>query len=121
MSFRKTVFVLALVGASIPVAFANSGVNSAGGEKGFDFHDTPSLKSRADVQKELEDYRKNPTTTDGGKLVAWSSIYIFPQHRYDFKDGKAVHTDTLNGHDSPKPSLTLTADERVAKNRMQGM
>lgn len=121
MLFRKTVFVLALVGASIPAAFASSGVNVAGGEKGFDFHDTPSLKSRADVQKELEASRKNPTIADGGKLLAGGALYLFPQHSFAFKDGKAIHTDSLKDHDSPKPSLTLTPEERMAKMRMQGM
>ena len=121
MLFRKTVFVLALVGASIPAAFANSGVNVIGGEKGFDFHDMPSLKSRAEVLKERETYRKNPTMADGGKWLASGAHYVFPQHSFAFKDEKFVHTDTLKGHDSPKPSLSMTPDERAVKNRMQGM
>ena len=121
MLIRKTVFALALVGASVPAAFANSGISIVGGEKGFEFHDTPSLKSRADVQNELAASRKNPTIADGGKLLAGGALYLFPQHSLAFKDGKFAHTDTLNHDDKPKPSLTMTPDERRAKDRLQGM
>ena len=52
MSLRKTVFVLALVSASIPAAFASSSNTFVGGEIGFDFHAMSGTKSRADVLKE---------------------------------------------------------------------
>lgn len=120
MLLRKTAFALALIGASVPAAFANNGMSIVGGEKGVEFHDTPSLKSRADVQKELDASRKNPTIADGGKSLAGGALYIFPQHSMTFKDGKAVHTDNLN-HDTPKPSLTMTPDERQAAARLQGL
>jgi hypothetical protein len=120
MLIRKTVVALALIGASVSAAFANSGISIVGGEKGFEFHDTPSLKSRADVQNELAASRKNPTIADGGKSLAGGALYVFPQHSFAFKDGKSVHTDTLN-HYTPKPSLTMTPDERRAQIRLQGL
>lgn len=109
MLFRKSVFILALVSASIPAAFANTGITWTGGEQGFEFHVMPSTKSRADVQKELEAFRKNPVTADGATLVGGE--YIPPQHSYAFQGGKLVHTDTLP-HNTPKPSLMMTEAER---------
>lgn len=120
MLFHKTVIALALVGAAIPAAFANGGVTLVGGEKAFEFHDTPSPKTRDEVQKELQAYRKNPVMADGGKSLAGGAVYVFPQHSYALKDGKFVHTDTLK-HDTPKPSLTMTPDERRARDRLQGL
>jgi hypothetical protein len=111
MLFRKTVFALALVGAALPAAFANSGSTWTGGEQSFEFHAMPSTMSRADVQKELEDFRKNPVTSDGSTLVGGEGGYVGPQHSYAFKGGKLVHTDTLP-HNSPKPSLAMTDVER---------
>ncbi len=111
MSFRKTVFVLALVSASIPAAFANSGSTWVGGEVGFESHPVQSSKSRADVQKEFEAFRANPVTSDGGTLVGGEVGYILPQHSYAFQGGKLVHTDTIP-HNTPKPSLAMTDAER---------
>ena len=120
MLIRKTLFALALVGASVPAAFANNGLSIVGGEKVFEFHDTPRLKSRVDVQNELVASRKNPTIADGGKLLAGGAIYISPQHSYAFKGGNLVHTDTLS-HNSPKPSLVMTPVEKEAQIRLQGL
>ncbi len=78
MLFHKTVFALALAGAALPAAFANSGSNWIGGERGFEFHAGQSTKSSADVQKELEAFRKNPVTADGGTLVGRDARYIPP-------------------------------------------
>lgn len=111
MSFRKTVFVLALVSASIPAAFANSGSTWVGGEAGFESHPVQSNKSRAVVRQELEAFRANPVTADGGTLVGGEAGYIRPQHSYAFQGGKLVHTDTI-AHNTPKPSLVTTDAER---------
>lgn len=111
MSFRKTVFVLALVSASIPAAFANGGSTWVGGEAGFDSHPVQSNKSRAVVQKEFETFRANRLTSDGGTLVGGEAGYIRAQHSYAFQEGKLVHTDTI-AHNTPKPSLAMTNAER---------
>lgn len=76
MLFRKTIFALALTGAVLPAAFANSGVTWVGGERGFEFHAQKSTKSRAEVQKELEAFRQNPVTADGGSLTGRDAGYI---------------------------------------------
>lgn len=110
MSFRKTVFVLTLVSASIPAAFATSG-NTRGGEVAFENHPVQVGKSRADVQKELKAFRANPVTSNGATLRGGDFDSTFPQHSYAFQDGKLVHTDTLS-HNAPKPSLAMTDAER---------
>ncbi|WP_096699580.1 DUF4148 domain-containing protein [Polaromonas sp. AER18D-145] len=111
MLFRKTVFALALAGAALPAAFANSGSTWVGGELGFETHAVQSTKSRADVQQELQAFRQNPVAADGGRLVGGEAGYIHPQHSYAFQGGKLVHTDTI-AHNTPKPSLAMTDAER---------
>jgi hypothetical protein len=111
MLFRKTVFTLALAGASISAAFASSGSTWVGGEAGFEIHPVQSTKSRADVQREFEAFRKNPVTAEGGTAVGGEAGYIPPQHTYAFRGGKLVHTDSL-AHNTPKPSLAMTDAER---------
>lgn len=111
MSFRKTVFILALVSSSIPAAFASSGTTFVGGEIGFESHAMPGNKSRADVQKEFLAFRKNLMTTDGGTYVGGEVGYIAPQHSYAIVGGKLLHTDSIN-HNMQKPSLTMTDAER---------
>ena len=111
MSLRKTVFMLALVSASIPAAFASSGSTFVGGENSFETHAMPGSKTRADVQKELLAFRKNPVTADGGMLVGAELGYTFPQHSYAFQGGKLVHADSI-AHNTSRPSLAMTDTER---------
>ena len=111
MSLRKTVFMLALVSASIPAAFASSGSTFVGGENSFETHAMPGSKTRADVQKELQAFRKNPVTADGGMLVGAELGYTFPQHSYAFQGGKLVHADSIT-HNTSRPSLAMTDTER---------
>lgn len=111
MFFRKTVFASALVLAAVPAAFASSGSTWVSGERGFEFHASTSTKSRADVQKELEAFRKNPVAADEGKIVNTDTGYIAPRHSYAFQGGKLVHADSM-AHNTPKPSLAMTDAER---------
>lgn len=111
MSFRKTVFVIALVSSSIPVAFATNGNTLVGGEAAFEHHSFQSNKSRADVRKELDAFRANPVTSFGATLRGGDVGYTYPQHSYAFQDGKLVHTDTIS-HNTAKPSLAMTDAER---------
>ena len=114
MSFRKTVFALTLVGAAIPAAFATTGITQVGGEKGIESHTMPITKSRADVQKELAEFRKTPVGADGGIFMGGEAGYVAPQHSYAFRGGKLVHVDTMN-HNKPKPNVTFTEQERTAR------
>lgn len=111
MSIRNTAFALALAGAAIPAAFAGSGSTWVGGELGFETHAVQSGTSRAEVQKELLAFRNSPVTADGGMIVGGEAGYVPPQHSYAFRGGALVHTDRLP-HNTPKPSLTMSAAER---------
>jgi len=113
MFFRKTLFALALVGAAISAAFANSDTGWAGNERevGIQANTNTSKKSRADVQKELEAFRKNSVTADGGTTVDTNIGYINPQHSYVFQGGKLTHTDNIV-HTTPKPSIAMTDSDR---------
>lgn len=113
MSIRKTIVALALVGAAIPAAFASSDAIWLGSDRGFVAYPgtSNSTKSRAEVQQELEAFRKNPFTADGTKIVNTDKGFISPQHSYAFQGGNLVHTDSL-AHDTSKPSLVMTDAEK---------
>ena len=111
MLFRQTVFALALAGAAIPAAFASNGSAPMRGEQGFETHAMQSTWSRADVQRELADFRKNPMTAEGGTFTQGETGYVFPQHSYDFKGGKLVHSDNI-AHNTPRPARVMTHEER---------
>lgn len=113
MLFRKTLFALALAGIVIPPAFANSDSGWAGNERGVGIQTSSNIipKSRADVQKELEAFRKNPFTADGTKIVNTEIGIISPRHSYGFQGGKYAHTDNI-AHTTPKPSVVMTDSDR---------
>jgi hypothetical protein len=67
MKFRFS--LIALVSAVSLPALATSGITPVGGEAGFTTHAMPSTKSRADVIKELEAWKRNPVTADGWREV----------------------------------------------------
>ena len=67
MKFRFS--LIALVSAVSLPALATSGITPVGGEAGFTTHAMPSTKSRADVIKELEAWKRNPVTSDGWREV----------------------------------------------------
>ena len=107
MLIRKTMLALALAGAAVPAAFANGGH-----DRPFESSAASSTKSRSDVQKELEAFRKNPVGAGGGILSDRDARFITPQHSYGFQNGALVHTDKLP-HDTPKPELSpLTEEQR---------
>ena len=106
MLIRKTVFALALVGATIPAAFANGGY-----ERPFKSTADTSTKSRSDVQQELEAFRKNPVGAGGSILSNRDARFITPPHSYGFENGALVHTDKLS-HDTPKPDLSPLTDQQ---------
>ena len=107
MLIRKTMLALALAGAAVPAAFANGGH-----DRPFESSAIASTKSRSDVQKELEAFRKNPVGAGGSILSDRDARFITPQHSYGFQNGALVHTDKLP-HDTPKPELSpLTEEQR---------
>jgi len=75
MKFRFS--LIALVSAVSLPALATSGITPVGGEAGFTTHAMPSAKSRADVIKELEAWKRNPVTADGWREVGGDAGWIF--------------------------------------------
>jgi hypothetical protein len=107
MLIRKTVLALALAGAAVPAAFANGGY-----ERPFESSASASTKSRSDVQKELEAFRRNPAGAGGSVLSDRDARFITPQHSYGFQNGTLVHTDNIP-HNTPMPArLAMTDAER---------
>ena len=112
MFFKKTVFVLALVGATIPVAFANSGSTPVGGEKGFETHKMPITKSRAEVKKEAQAVRNHLAAEHGVTQVNSEAGSALTQHSHSLQNGTLVNT-TAAPSVSAKPSLEMTGmDQR---------
>ena len=108
MLIHKTVLVLTLIGAAVPAAFADGGY-----ERPFESSAIASTKSRSDVQKELEAFRKTPVSAGGSILSDRDARFITPQHSYGFQNGTLVHTDSI-AHDTSKPSnLAMTDAERL--------
>ncbi|ABM39831.1 DUF4148 domain-containing protein [Polaromonas naphthalenivorans] len=119
MSIRKIIVALTLAGAALPAAFANSAVTSVGNTRDADYPASTlysaSTKTRAEVMQELQAFRSNPVTADGGKIVNTERGFAPAQHSYAFEGGALVHTDKL-AHDTAKPSLVMTdADKRLQR------
>ena len=114
MFIRKTIVAMALVGAALPAAFANSHTGWAGNERGVSViqaNISASTKTRAEVVQELQTFRKNPVTADGSKLVDTERGFVPAQHSYAFQGGALVHADTV-AHNTAKPSTALTDDDK---------
>jgi hypothetical protein len=75
MKLRFNLLVLASA-ISLP-AFATSGFTPAPGEAGFTTHAMPSVKTRAEVIKELEAWKRNPVAADGWRHVDGEAGWVF--------------------------------------------
>lgn len=76
-------------------------------------------KSREDVAKELEAFRRNPVSADGqyryvGGDVGWAPV----PHGIALQGGTSVHADNFP-HNTPRPSLEMTPQEKREKERMR--
>jgi hypothetical protein len=72
----------------------------------------PTPKTRAQVVKELEEFRNNPISADGQyRFVGGEKQWETVMHSNDFRDGKVVHTDSFS-HDTLRPSLSMSAEEK---------
>ena len=92
MKFRFS--LIALVSAVSLPALATSGITPVAGEAGFTTHAMPSTKSRADVIKELEAWKRNPVTSDGWREVGGEAGWVFV----------GVTGDTRSAAKAEKPS-----------------
>ena len=80
----------------------------------------PTAKTRAEVMKELQEFRSNPVSADGQyRFVGGEKQWEAVMHSYDFRNGMLVHTDSIS-HDTPRPSVVMTAAERRAAEELYG-
>ena len=75
MKFRLSLIALVSI-ISLP-ALANPGYTFVPGEIGFVFHDLPSTRSRAEVVKELEAWKRNPVAASGWRNVGGEAGSVF--------------------------------------------
>ena len=103
MMFRKTVFALALAGAVLPAAFANSGRIWAGAEGKTHIapQQSQSETSRGDVKKGATMAQRN---AGAATISADGATNTSPQHSFGLQGGRLVHTDNLP-HNNAKPDL----------------
>ena len=80
----------------------------------------PTAKTRAEVMKELQEFRSNPVSADGQyRFVGGEKQWEAVMHSYDFRNGMLVHTDSIS-HDTPRPSVVMTAAEKRAAEELYG-
>jgi len=95
------------------MASADSVIHSVG-DGGAAFFPTHNMvgKTKEQVQKELMEFKRNPISADGQyRYVGGDQGWTFVQHEYAYLEGKWQHVDKLS-HDTPKPSLEMTPEER---------
>ena len=97
--------LIALVSAVSLPALATSGITAVPGEAGFTTHAMPSAKSRADVIKELEAWKRNPVTADGWREVGGEAGWVFVGTNNPSKTRAAVIAETIEARRNP-----VTAD-----------
>ncbi|WP_260292794.1 DUF4148 domain-containing protein [Sedimenticola hydrogenitrophicus] len=112
MSIKKSVIALTLSAFIVPAAFADNGWSWVDDQIGWTPHATPSSKSRAEVNQELEEFRNNPVDSAGWSYAGNELGYVPPQHSYGFEKGKVVHTDEFD-HGTPHPVTAMTDEERL--------
>lgn len=111
MSIHKSTFISSLIAAVALPALATSGTTVVNNDAGFKTHPMPSTVTRAQVQKELAEWRKNPVAGDGYREVGGDRGWEAPQHAYVFRNGTLVHADSID-HSAPKASIAMTRAER---------
>jgi hypothetical protein len=111
MLIRKTSLLASLTVAIALPAMATSGVTVVNSDAGFKTHPMPSTVTRAQVQIELTEWRKNPVAGDGYREVGGERGWEAPQHAYIFRNGSLVHADAID-HNAPKASIAMTRAER---------
>ena len=109
---KQTLVATAVAFVTIPAAFATSGITSANNERGYTTHAMPAGGlTRAQVQAERAAFMKNPVSADGARYVGGDTGWVYEGHKSEFRNGRLVHTDNFD-HNAPKPSLSMTPEER---------
>lgn len=92
-------------------------VGPGGSAKFYPDH-TSGQKSPQQIQKELDDFKRNPISADGVyRYVGGDQGWVLVPHEYAFRDGKWQHVDKLP-HNTPKPSTKMTPEEKKKRDAM---
>lgn len=102
MKFRFS--LIALVSAVSLPALATSGITPVPGEAGFTTHAMPSAKTRADVVKDLQAWKRNPVTADGWREVGGDAGWVFVGTNLPGKTRAAVIAETMQAKRNPVSS-----------------
>ena len=100
---------LVLSGQALAESVMHSGPD--GTVKYYPSHDS-SNKTTQQVQKELEEFKRNPISADGQyRYVGGDQGWVLIPHEYAYRDGKWQHVDKLQ-HNTPAPSVQMTPEEK---------
>ena len=94
-------------------AFAAEPVYPSNPERNFTTQSLPVARTRAEVMEELADFRKNPVSADRWQDVGGERGWASMPHKFAFIDGKFAHTEECDHSTPPKPSLSMTGEERA--------
>ncbi len=123
MSTKRFVMAVTVVASgafgavAASAALASSGVTPANTEAGYTTHPMSGAKTRAEVREELKAFQKNPVSADGWRWIGGEVGWSVEPHKYEFRNGKAIHADNLN-HNAPKPSQSMTNEERRLQDQL---
>ena len=92
-------------------AFAAEPVYPTNPEHSFTTLGVPVANTRADVMRELAEFRKNPVSADAWQDVGGERGWALIPHRFDMIGGKLAHTNEFL-HRTPKPSLSMSGEEK---------
>jgi hypothetical protein len=99
MKFRLS--LIALVSAVSLPALATSGITPVPGEAGFTTHAMPAMKSRAEVRKELDMWKRYPVTADGWREVGGEAGWVFVGTSGPGKTRAAVIAELIEAKRNP--------------------
>lgn len=86
-------------------------IGADGVVKYYPSHDS-SNKTAQQVQKELEDFKRNKVSPDGQYRYAGAEQgWVLVPHEYALRNGKWEHVDKLD-HNTPAPSMKMTPEEK---------
>jgi hypothetical protein len=81
-------------------------------ERNFTTQSVPVARTRAEVLGEFMDFRKNPVSADRWQYVAGERGWALKPHKFAFAGGKFEHTDECDHSTPPKPTLSMTSEEK---------
>jgi hypothetical protein len=97
MKNKQSAIALAFVAAGLfgTSAFAATGFNQVGGERGAAAHQPAPGLTRGQVTQEFLAFRANPVGADGGVFVGGEIGWEPHRHVYKRVDGRLAHADAF--------------------------